>query len=282
MGYKTILVYLDASVCCEARLKLALGLAVAHEAHLVGMYATLRADSIPVCRAPAAAACVAAQASARREHAHVLRLAFDEATRRHRLSAEWRCVDDDPCGALVLHARHADLVIVGQHDDSDPGAFAGRALAEEIVFAGGRPVLIVPREGTFESAGMHPLVAWDGGRAAARAMYDALPMLQRAARTTVLSLNALADEDDDETVRWIAGADVATVLARQGVAAYAVSVESVPHIALGITLIDRASKLGADLIVAGASGDWRETQRVPRRVTRSLLRDATLPVLLSN
>jgi len=140
----------------------------------------------------------------------------------------------------------------------------------------GRPVLIVPRYGTFETVGERVLVAWNGSREATRAVHDALPLLKLASSVTVLSIDPEHDTGDR-----IPGADIALHLARHGVAAEGMSTVGL-DISVGDLLLSRAADLGADLIVMGAYGHSRVRELVLGGATRHILQHMTVPVLMSH
>ena len=86
------------------------------------------------------------------------------------------------------HARYADLCILGQ-DQPEGISSVGYTFAEQMLFVTGRPVLFVPPVGSFKTLGRHIVVAWNSSRPAARAINDAVPLIERADRTTVLMNN---------------------------------------------------------------------------------------------
>ena len=57
------------------------------------------------------------------------------------------------------------------------------------MFVTGRPVLFVPTDRSFRTLGRHIVVAWDSSRPAARSLNDALPLIERAERTTIVMIN---------------------------------------------------------------------------------------------
>src|SRR3569833_2591484 len=89
-------------------------------------------------------------------------------------------IEEEPGSGLCLQARYSDLVIIGQNDPDEPLQGQRADLPEYVVMNAGRPVLIVPYAGRFESVGKRAQVAWDGGLEAARAVTAALPTLRRA------------------------------------------------------------------------------------------------------
>jgi nucleotide-binding universal stress UspA family protein len=186
---------------------------------------------------------------------------------------EWRQLDGQADRAVVAHARHADLTIVGQR--SDDASEDSNRLLEALIMESGRPVLAVPAYGKVERFGHHVLCAWNGTREAARAVADALPLLCQAEKVTILSI------DPDQSAARLPGADIALHLARHGVAAEASTTFS-GGLGVGDALLARASDLGADLIVMGAYGHSRAREAVFGGATRSLLDTMTVPVLMSH
>ncbi|MDJ0389324.1 universal stress protein [Roseomonas sp. E05] len=281
MRLKDILVHLDASEQGEARLRLAAGLARQHEAHLTGLF-TVDVTLPAMATAEAGGAAMLADMLERMRQdslaeAAKARRSFEELLRREGQAGEWRLVEGEASALLALHTRYADLAVVGQADPQGEQP-AARALIEAVLFASGRPVLVVPQVGRFESVGRRVLIGWNASREAARAVNDALPLIASAERTTVLAVNprqGLSGHGAEP------GADIALHLARHGLQ---VEVEHsiAPEVGDGDMLLNRAAELSADLLVIGAYGHSRLREMVLGGVTRMLLRQMTLPVLLSH
>jgi nucleotide-binding universal stress UspA family protein len=193
-------------------------------------------------------------------------------------TSEWRAREGEAGEVAVLHARYADLAIVGQRDPDDEALGSTGDLPERIALAAGRPVLVVPYAGTFAAVGQRVLVAWNAGREATRAVNDALPLLEGAAKVTVLAVNpggGIHGHGD------VPGADIALHLARHGVRAEASALTS-GDVDVGALLLSQAADLDADLIVMGAYGHSRLRELVLGGATREILRSMTVPVLLSH
>jgi nucleotide-binding universal stress UspA family protein len=114
-------------------------------------------------------------------------------------------------------------------------------------------------------------VAWNATRQAARAVHDAMPFLEAAAKVTALTINA--DEDP--------AADLARHLARHGVKAEASTLKS-DDVEVGALLLSRAADLSADLLVMGAYGHSRLREVVLGGATREIFRSMTVPVLMAH
>jgi nucleotide-binding universal stress UspA family protein len=206
---------------------------------------------------------------------------------------EWRAPEGRPLEVAPLHARYADLAVIGQADSRNPSS-ASAGLVEGLLFGSGRPVVVVPYAGRFASVGRHVMVAWNASREAARALNDALPILEKADKVTVLAVNpgdgATGDQEPPPMPRSIfsrdgqsawPAADIALHLARHGVkaeASYTVSDE----IDVGNAILSRAADLGVDLIVMGGYGHSRAREMILGGATRTILESMTVPVLISH
>ncbi|MBD0272298.1 MAG: universal stress protein [Acetobacteraceae bacterium] len=265
-----------------ARLRLAAELARRHDAHLTGLYLVDTMLPIMVPGDPSGGAAVAELLARGQEDALAAaakaEAAFRERLRLDGLAGEWRQVEGSAPAQVALHARYADLVVVGQ-DDRDSGRdWPANAVLEQALFSSGRPVLAVPYAGRFESVGRRVLVGWNASREAARAVNDALPLIAEAESTTVLAVNPKRGPHGHGEEP---GADIALHLARHGLK---VSVEhaAAADVSAGDLLLNRAAELSADLLVVGAYGHSRLWELVLGGVTRTLLRQMTVPVLLSH
>ena len=238
MTYKTLLVHSDADRRATARVEFAAAIAERTGGHLIGLHVQ------PPFRPPGH---IAAEVTATMiDHHRRARAAFEDelrarftaaAGRAGTLGAEWRSCDGDFVDTVSLHARYADLVIVGQHDPDDPTAHVPAQFPELVTLACGRPVLVVPYAGRFEPRLNRVLIAWNASREAARAVTDALPFLRAAERVTVLVVNAQPSATGHGAEP---GADVALWLSRHGVKTE-VSADPAVSIDIGAYLLSRAA-----------------------------------------
>lgn len=278
MPLHDILVQLDATEQSAQRLRLAADLARKHGAHLTGLHVydpmpalfvpdpsggAVIADLLEQLRADAIAA--AADIEAR----------FRQTLQREGIAGEWRLVEGSVPQRTALHARYSDLAILGQ-DDPATEEDADGVTIEATLFTSGRPILLVPYAGQFETLGRRVLIGWNASREASRAVHDALPVIAGAEQVTILAVNP-----DDGGHGEEPGTDIARHLARHGLA---VTVERTvgAEIGAGDLLLNRAAEIGADLIVTGAYGHSRFRELVLGGVTRTLLRQMTVPVLMSH
>jgi len=274
MSYKTILVHIDAADRSAAQVSLAARLAQQFEAHLVGLHA-LSSIRLPSFTLPNAEPGVELRTMVETQ-ALQKRGEFERMTMQAGLNdAEWRASLEDAAAAVALHARYADLVVIGQRN---PNLSAGLDpdFAHQVVLAAGRPVLIVPYVGRFDVVGKQIVLAWDARREAGRAATDALPLLKVADKVTIVSVHPSQPAHGEQP-----GADVALYLARHGVRCEVSNLYG-RDIDAGNQLLSYAADLSADLIVMGAYGHSRVGQMILGGVTRTLMESMTVPVLMSH
>ncbi|MGY6240332.1 universal stress protein [Burkholderia ambifaria] len=277
MSYKTLLVHLDDSDRCKARVNLALELAGRWNAHLIGLYAVCEDLFEPLRRPdePLKLAVYERLCEQRRKDAEER---FLMAAERAGRSVEWQAPAGDVTGTAILHARHADLLVLGQEDPDDRMTFVARHFVEDVVMGSGRPAIVVPYAGDVRTLGENVLIGWDGGREAARATADALPLLTRARFVHVETVTR-GHPDPDETP---AGVDVAAYLERHGIRASFSTTPRERSVSVGAMLLNRVTDVHADLLVMGLYSHARMHERVLGGATRTILETMTVPVLLSH
>jgi nucleotide-binding universal stress UspA family protein len=274
MNWKTVLVHIDDSRRSDVRVEFAFDLASRFDAHVIGLYIVCQ-DLLRPLFNPNESLHLATnekQHAAWRERAQE---ALEAVARRAGGSAEWRAPVGAALDTAILHARHADVLVLGQNDPDDPAAFVARHFVEDVVMASGRPAVIVPRSEPIKTFGENVLIAWDDSREAARALADALPVLQRARFVEVVSVERHRDDEAP------AGIEVSAYLELHGVRASFSSMQRSVGLGAGATLLAKANDVRADLLVMGAYAHSRGVERVLGGVTRTMLESATLPVLMS-
>jgi nucleotide-binding universal stress UspA family protein len=175
--------------------------------------------------------------------------------------------------SAILNSLHADLVLVGGPPDS--GLPRGWS-AEELLLTTGVPFLILPEHWT-RSTIEQVVVGWNASREARRAITDALPFLIGARTVTVLVVDPHKNpRHGDEP-----GADVAQYLSRHGAEVVVERVQSQDKPTANV-ILDYAERNASDLVVVGAYSRPRTTEAIFGGVTRSLLRDAAVPLLIAH
>ena len=212
------------------------------------------------------------------ERAESVAAAFDEATRRTGVSAETRRfeagIGDVPTQFAHI-ARRFDLSVIGQFE-RDRGQPTTNIVIEAALFESGRPVLIVPFIQKDRLKLDHVMVCWDGSRAAARAVGDAMPFLTRSGKASIVVANIQSAKSAD-----LPGADIATHLTRHGVN---VTIERIPVSKIDVSnaILSYAADTYPDLIVMGGYGHSRLREYILGGTTRGMLASMTKPTLMSH
>lgn len=272
MTLKSILVHVTGAPDSAERVRTALDLAMEHDAHLTGLAVR------PVVQIPRYAAAnipdsVFTEVEARQDAVDLAaRDAFQDAAAQAGWSdrSDFRLDKGATADVVGLHARYADLTVISQAPSLDPdGSFA-----DVLVMRSGRPILVLPHIGTRAAIGKHIVLAWNASREAARAVGDAMPLLEKSEKVDVLSI-------EPEGIGDLPGADIAHHLARHGITAEAK--RSVANkIDIGDVLLNHVADSGADLVVMGAYGHSRVREMILGGVTRHMLEHMTVPVLMSH
>ncbi|KQX21477.1 universal stress protein [Variovorax sp. Root434] len=280
MNFRTILVHLDRSDRSAARSALAAQWAKAHEGHLVGLVPTGLYDGVIPIDAIATGMTdyIADAASHLRLRAEAISREFREGIHASGyLSYEVRLVDGATVDAVVRHGRASDLVVLGQDDESDAMDTTVHGLVQQVLMEAGRPLLIVPCAGNFSAPAKNVVVTWDGSRESAIAIHTALPALLGASRVTLVSYRHPGEEGDEQRLLI---PEMIQFLQRHGIQAR--SEREVTEIDIADALLSRISNLGADLLVMGGYGHSRFRERVLGGVTRQILAQMTVPVLMAH
>jgi len=286
MALKDLLVYLDQSDRAAGCLRLAGDLARRHQSRLTAVY--MREKNAAQLREQSVAELSRGTPDAMTWTKRHIQQAIDEAGDRlsasledikskYGLEVEWRCLDGVASAVVPQHARFADLCVLSQ-DVSAADSATGYTFSEGLLFVTGRPVVFIPAKGSFDTLGQHILVAWNSSRASTRAVNDALSLLERADKVTVLAVNP---EEFAKRYRSLPPQQMVEHLKRHGAAVEGVWLNDVPIDAISHVVMSEAHKLGADLIVAGAFGQPRLWEKMMGGVTRDLLARMTLPILMS-
>jgi nucleotide-binding universal stress UspA family protein len=202
------------------------------------------------------------------------RAQFEDIARRHGIQSEWRSLSY-LSSEVGVHAYYADLVVIGRPESA--GQTAGPpGLAESLVLSSGRPIILFPPHGPVSQV-RRILVGWNATRESIRAVADALPLLVKAEALEVLVVD---HERHRAGHSQEPGADIARHLARHGAHVEVRRLTSRGK-DVGHFLLSQASAFGADLVVMGAYGHTQLREWIFGSVTRTVLYEAGLPVLMS-
>jgi nucleotide-binding universal stress UspA family protein len=277
MACQDILVVIENAAAVAQRLAPVAALAGRFGARLTGLFASGFPISAIYGDAAGWTQLVDAYFEAQRREAAAAEAAFRQGLTQYKLAAEWIYREADETGSVIAEAALYDLVVLGQpNPDAGTGGVFGLR-PQEIVLGCGRPVLVIPYAGDFADVARRVLVAWNGSREAARALHDAMPLLEDT-EAVVIEIDPPAAGAGPPMV---AAAAVAAALSRRGVSATA-ETTTAGDIGVENLLLSRAADLSADLLVMGAYGHSRLREFVLGGVSRGIFRHMTVPVLMAH
>ena len=184
-------------------------------------------------------------------------------------AAEFVDLDPEVDGPLAEFSRAFDLVVTGNHSSAKHEDHLS-AHPDLIALRSGRPVLVVPDGYEADALADHAVVAWDGQRAATRALVAAMPVLEEKARVSLLSVG----DTPRNTDRLVA------TISRHGIQVAALSVPRRGSVAG--TFLAESERLGAKLIVIGAFEHSKFSHDIVGGVTTELLRKTRVPVMMAH
>ena len=287
MALRDVLVYVDQTQSALPRLRLAADLAARSGSRLTALFVHEWSQTQLEQRATAELGLVSPSGVDQLLHrtentiqvaAGHLQSALDALARERGLLTAWRMVEGPASVVVAQHARYADLCIAGPILAADDGSVDYK-FSEELLFVTGRPVLFVPCIPPCATLGRHIAVAWNSSRPAARAVNDALPLIECSERTTVLTVNPAEFIDRHGAPP---AEQMVEHLRRHGALADLQVLKHVPSRSIADALQAKARDIGADLLVAGAFGHARLWEKLLGGVTRDLLDHMSLPIFMSH
>jgi len=275
---RSILLHIDPSPSSLKRLVLAHELAALHDARVTALYAsTPMTLSLPLAMAEGAAEMLPMLQQLDIDYRDQAKALFDRSEATATTPFLWRELREGPtitgvAGQALCH----DLLILGQHDPSDPMTVGVPSdFVPSVLLASGRPALVVPYVDTGATVGKQVLIAWKPTRESAHAVSAAIPFLQHAHR---IHLTTAAGHDVDATQP---GA-LEEYLRLHGVQAPFERHSPLPSDEPGEGLLSLAADVGADLLVMGCYGHSRARELVLGGASRTVLKSMTLPVLMAH
>jgi nucleotide-binding universal stress UspA family protein len=202
---------------------------------------------------------------------------FEDAARKSQLQAQGLVIESSLLGSVNTFARMArvfDLSVVKQPEpDRDDTA---QDILEAALFESGRPTLIVPYIQKQGFSAKRVMCCWDGSRPSARAMGDALPILQKAGGVKVVTISTGKFDERDVT-----GAELATHLARHKLQVELVRIPAA-DIDVASAILSHAADTDASLLVMGGYGHSKLRELALGGATRGILQAMTVPTLMSH
>lgn len=172
---------------------------------------------------------------------------------------------------MAAAARLSDITVFPSVANEDRTAVL--VGLEAALLESGRPVLVAPESGVSTVLGRTVALAWNGRAQSARALALAMPLLEKAEAVHVLGVDTLRTDADE-------AAPVVEYLSWHGIPATYHKLEGSGSVAS--QLQERCADIGADLLVMGGYGHSRLRELILGGVTRAMLNQTRLPLLLAH
>jgi len=272
-----IVVFIDGRVDAAGILEFASALTKEHDARLIGVFMEPASEATPAqtfARGKGVVSVIEDQQAQLGKIVAEHHAQFKDIVRRHGIRSEWKSLPY-LSGEVGVHAYYAELVVVARPKSAAETA-GPPGLAESLILSSGRPIILFPPDRAVSQV-RRILVAWNATRESVRAVADALPLLVKADAVEVL---IVGDERHAMDQSKEPGADVVRHLAYHGahVGVHRIAPNGQE---VGRLLLSRAAAFGADLLVMGAYGHSYVSEWMFGGVTRTVFREADLPVLMS-
>ena len=286
MPIRRVLLPLTGTAAGEAALTTALMVARLWDAHVTALHVRVDSrDVAPLAGEGLSGAMIEEMMSATEkessERSNAVRAMFDHFVAQHGVvvaephpgagaTANFASVTGREEDLVAQLARLTDLTVV-PHPEAGDDVSSSDAL-HAVLFDSGRPVLIAPQV-PGPRIGSRVCVAWNGTAESAAAVQAAIPWMQRAEAVQILTA--------DEYQRRGPGApELAGYLALHGIQVQAAKFRPIEK-DVGRGLLDAARAFDADLMCMGAYSHSRLRQLILGGVTRHVLENATLPVMMN-
>ncbi len=268
---QSILLHVYDDTGLESRMQAAFDLARAFNGHITCLHSTPFEDYLR--NDPLTAAYLPVEVSTKMERLREeLRARVEERLRIEGLNWDWVHRDDLPSSSLTRFSIVSDVVVVSH---------AGRAMMRDeprplaaAVATGGRAPVLAVGEGLDRLRPERPVViAWNGSPEAAAAMRASVPLLRLARKVQVVEVEKrITPYPSDLAARY---------LARHGIEAEIVQRERLDG-SVSKAIERAAFDIDAGMIVMGAYGHSRLREFLLGGVTRDLLGECGLPLLLAH
>jgi nucleotide-binding universal stress UspA family protein len=276
--YRDIVVQADASEASGRRSAFAARLARRFNAHLAGLFLRPSLSQQYFNGGPAVDLPIVIPESATKEYNESLdeaerqaRASFEAAAREVAVRTSWLSVSGDYPQDMIDCMRRVDLTVFPR--ERFPNLADNGFNPAELGIASGRPMIVLPDAASQMAAGRRILIGWNGTREASRALADAWPFMAGAERVSLLIVGQGEDAGPAGMLqRHFEHHDIEAEII----------VDRAPDATAGEAMLEQAARLGADLIVMGLYGHSRLQELLLGGASRKLLKEATVPVLVSH
>ncbi|MGB1239416.1 MAG: hypothetical protein ACPG4U_14450 [Pseudomonadales bacterium] len=186
----------------------------------------------------------------------------------------WIAERGDPDSAVADYSSLFDITVIGRRDAlNNPDHLDLHP--DRIALSSGRPVLVVPKDHAVENFNDRAIIAWDGRRAAARALSDAMNILETKKLVTILTV------ETGNNSHQLTGIKLEDILARHGIASETVTLQVRQPSSVGELIVDYLNSVEPTLLVMGAYEHSKFRRRNTRSLSQSIFSETKMTVFMS-
>ena len=271
---KSILLHIGGDSCMDARLQVALDIARATQGHVTCLQAVSYEVFAP---GDFYGSAMAAAMPRIREAAEALREKIETSLANEDVSWEWQFFSGMAETHLLEQSALHDIILVGPNDIGADGTQLPSSMAGELAIKAPIPVLVVPGHVKSFDVTAPILVAWNGSAEACLALRQSAPLLAMSDAVYLASV----EEKSDKGRFDFPPTDGGRYLSRHGIEAELVSLPR-GEAKVSDTLFSAAQMRDCGMMVMGAYGHSRLAELLLGGVTRRMLTDPQLPILMAH
>lgn len=280
MAIKDLLVAYDGNEASEKALEFALKMGTKYGAMVTGLKVNTPPKFDSHVRRWMPEDVLKGMAEAQNEASAAIKEKFESHVKSSGFTGEtgWLVEEGQPDVMLARSARFYDLLVVGQFESAFKREMHRTVDPKELLLRAGKPIIIVPKKYDVRDFKETATVAWDGSRFAARALTDAMQILETKTTLDVLMTDYSPSSD---AVSRMPGLDLFVHLKRHGIEAKQTTLD-LTRTSLADAILAHCEATDPDLLVMGAYGRGNFTSALFGSLTRTLLEKQNVPVLLSH
>lgn len=287
MSYKVILSPVDGGEACRRALSSAYEIAKTSAGHIQALHVkTDSKEAVPLLGEGMSGSMIEEMIDLAdrdaNERAQAAKAMVDEFAQKNNIP-----ITDDPASAagptlawvleegrederIANRGRVSDLIVMGQ--PSDDASHPSLLTLHAAIFETGRPVLMLP-ENAPDVVGKNVVIAWNGSSEAANAVAGGMGLITGADKVTIVTV------DTEKSVSRVGGEELAYYLGCHGAAAECRNINA-DRASVGQVITNFCSEIGSDLLIMGAFTHSRLIQVILGGVTRNIIANANVPVLM--
>lgn len=207
---------------------------------------------------------------------------FNKITENIGCNTAWHCINE---GTELIHLMfYTDLIFMSyllNIEGKLPGGsdLSGPGFINNLLLETGRPIVVIPEGWTKDNFGQKIIFGWNESRESARAMHEALPLMQQAEKVDIVTINETNNDRGDLAHSM----NISTYLSRHGITCQLhIDQTNKQTPKIGQVILAQADENNSDLIVIGGYGHSHIREVIFGGVTRYLIKNTNIPLMLAH